>query len=119
MSANGSITGLFANAKVDDLPDPHELDDRLRAFWVLRVGPTVKRRLSKLGLGTVGDALEYRPHRYEPAAPERRITELFGEDEAVITGEVRSTRLQRARRLKLVKARVADETSEAEPAQGM
>jgi ATP-dependent DNA helicase RecG len=76
------------------------------------VGPTVKRRLAKLGLGTVGEALEYRPHRYEPAVPERRITELFGEDEAVITGEVRSTRLQRARRLKLVKARVADETGE-------
>ena len=72
----------------------------------------MKRRLAKLGLGTVGDALEYRPHRYEPAAPERRITELFGEDEAVIAGEVRSTRLQRARRLKLVKARVADETGE-------
>ncbi|MGH3082635.1 MAG: ATP-dependent DNA helicase RecG [Gaiellaceae bacterium] len=76
------------------------------------VGPTVKRRLAKLGLGTVGDALGYRPHRYEPAAPERRITELFGEDEVVIAGEVRSTRLQRARRLKLVKARVADETGE-------
>ena len=76
------------------------------------VGPTVKKRLAKLGLETVGDALTYRPHRYEPAAPERRITELFGEDEAVIAGEVRSTRLQRARRLKLVKARVADETGE-------
>ena len=76
------------------------------------VGPTVKKRLAKLGLKTVGDALTYRPHRYEPAAPERRITELFGEDEAVIAGEVRSTRLQRARRLKLVKARVADETGE-------
>jgi ATP-dependent DNA helicase RecG len=76
------------------------------------VGPTVKKRLAKLGLRTVGDALEYRPHRYEPAAPERRITDLFGEDEAVIAGEVRSTRLQRARRLKLVKARVADESGE-------
>lgn len=76
------------------------------------VGPTVKRKLAKLGLRTVGDALAYRPHRYEPAAPERRITELFGEDEAVIAGEVRSTRLQRARRLKLVKACVADETGE-------
>jgi hypothetical protein len=41
VNANGSITALFANAKVDDLPDPHELDDRLRSFWVLRVGPTV------------------------------------------------------------------------------
>jgi ATP-dependent DNA helicase RecG len=76
------------------------------------VGPTVKRKLAKLGLRTVGDALSYRPHRYEPAVPERRITELFGEDEAVIAGEVRSARLQRARRLKLVKARVADETGE-------
>ena len=76
------------------------------------VGPTVKKKLAKLGLMTIGDALAYRPNRYEPAAPERRITELFGEDEAVIAGEVRSTRLQRARRLKLVKARIADETGE-------
>ena len=76
------------------------------------VGPTVKKRLAKLGLRTVGDALEYRPRRYEPAAPERPIADLFGEDEAVIAGEVRSTRLQRGRRLKLVKARVADESGE-------
>lgn len=41
MNANGSITTLFANANVDDLPDPHELGDRLRAFWALRVGQTV------------------------------------------------------------------------------
>jgi ATP-dependent DNA helicase RecG len=91
-------------------PRPERLELSIDALS--GVGTTVKRRLAKLGLGTVGDALEYRPHRYEPAAPERRITELFGEDEAVITGEVRSTRLQRARRLKLVKARVADETGE-------
>jgi ATP-dependent DNA helicase RecG len=76
------------------------------------VGPTIKKRLAKLGLRTVGDALEYRPRRYETAAPERRIADLFGEDEAVIAGEVRSTRLQRARRLKLVKARVADDSGE-------
>ena len=91
-------------------PRPERLELSIDALS--GVGPTVKRRLAKLGLGTVGDALEYRPHRYEPAAPERRITELFGEDEAVIAGEVRSTRLQQARRLKLVKARVADETGE-------
>jgi ATP-dependent DNA helicase RecG len=91
-------------------PRPERLELSIDALS--GVGPTVKRRLAKLALGTVGDALEYRPHRYEPAAPERRITELFGEDEAVIAGEVRSTRLQRARRLKLVKARVADETGE-------
>jgi ATP-dependent DNA helicase RecG len=91
-------------------PRPERLDLAIDALP--GVGPTVKKKLAKLGLRTVGDAIEYRPHRYEPAAPERRITELFGEDEAVIAGEVRSTRLQRARRLKLVKARVADETGE-------
>jgi ATP-dependent DNA helicase RecG len=91
-------------------PRPERLELSIDALS--GVGPTVKRRLAKLGLETVGDALEYRPHRYEPAVPERRIIELFGEDEAVIAGEVRSTRLQRARRLKLVKARVADETGE-------
>jgi hypothetical protein len=41
VNANGSIAALFANASVNDLPDPHELDDRLRAFWVLRVGQIV------------------------------------------------------------------------------
>ena len=91
-------------------PRPERLD--LSIDVLPGVGPTVKKRLAKLGLETVGDALEHRPHRYEPAAPERRITELFGEDEAVIAGEVRSARLQRARRLKLVKARVADESGE-------
>ena len=91
-------------------PRPERLD---LAIDVLRgVGPTVKKKLRKLGLETVGDALEYRPFRYEPAAPEVRITELFGDGEAVIAGEIVSTRLQRARRLKLVKARVADETGQ-------
>jgi len=91
-------------------PRPERLD--LPIDVLAGVGPTVKKKLAKLGLRTIGDALAYRPHRYEPAAPERRITELFGEDEAVIAGEVRSTRLQWARRLKLVKARVADATGE-------
>ncbi|MDQ3777317.1 MAG: hypothetical protein M3310_00380, partial [Actinomycetota bacterium] len=76
------------------------------------VGATVKKRLATLGLRTIRDALEYRPRRYEPAAEERRIVELFGEDEAAITGEIRSVRLQRARRLQLVKARVADDSGE-------
>jgi ATP-dependent DNA helicase RecG len=76
------------------------------------VGPTVKKRLAALGLRTIRDALEYRPRRYEPAAPELAISDLFGEEEAAIAGEVRSVRVQRARRLQLVKARVADESGE-------
>jgi ATP-dependent DNA helicase RecG len=76
------------------------------------VGPALTRKLAKLGLTRLGDLLEHRPLRYQSAAPERRIVELFGEDEAVIAGEVRSTRVQRARRLKLVKSRVADASGE-------
>jgi ATP-dependent DNA helicase RecG len=72
----------------------------------------VKKKLANLGLRTIRDALEYRPRRYEPAAPERSIVELFGEDEAAIAVEVLSVRVQRARRLQLVKARVADDTGE-------
>jgi hypothetical protein len=41
VNANGSISALFANANVDGLPDPHELDDRLRAFWALQVGQEI------------------------------------------------------------------------------
>ena len=76
------------------------------------VGPTIKKRLGALGLRAIGDALAYAPRRYEPAAPELPIAHLFGEEEAAIAGEVRSVRVQRARRLQLVKARVADETGE-------
>jgi ATP-dependent DNA helicase RecG len=76
------------------------------------VGPALTRKLGKLGLERVGDLLEHRPLRYQAAAPERLIVELFGEEEAVIAGEVRSAKLQRARRLQLVKARVADTSGE-------
>jgi ATP-dependent DNA helicase RecG len=74
------------------------------------IGVTVARRLAKLGLRTVGDLLRHAPFRYEPAAPELRIAELFGEEEAAISGVVRSVRRRRARRVTLVTARVADES---------
>src|SRR5207237_1261162 len=37
------------------------------------VGPTVKRKLAKLGLETIRDLLEHRPFRYEAAVPRRRV----------------------------------------------
>jgi ATP-dependent DNA helicase RecG len=73
------------------------------------VGPTVKKRLAKLGLRTIGDLLAHRPRRYETAVPERRIADLFGEEEVAIAGEVRSVNLRRPRRrLAIVKARIDD-----------
>jgi ATP-dependent DNA helicase RecG len=77
------------------------------------VGPTLRRRLAKLGLGTVGDLLAHRPRRYESAAPEVPIAQLFGEDEVVIAGVVRSVRSRRPRRsLTIVTARIADDSGQ-------
>ncbi len=57
------------------------------------------------------DLLEHRPRDYQRAVGESRIVDLFGEQEAVIAGEVRSVSLRRTRgRLTVLKATVADES---------
>ena len=105
-------TGFASLDRVLDWPPSRSAPrpDRLeRSIETLSgVGPALTKKLAKLGIRTIGDLLEHRPFRYEPALPERRIVDLFGEEEAVIAGEVRSARLQRARRLQLVKARIAE-----------
>jgi len=74
------------------------------------VGPAVKKRLAALGLRTIGDLLRYRPRRYESAAPERRIADLFGDEDVAIAGEIVSVSERRRGRLKILSARVADGT---------
>src|ERR671933_2908499 len=73
-----------------------------------RVGSALRAKLAKLGLESVGDLLEYRPFRYEAPVPERRIADLFGEDEVVIAGEVESVTERRRGRLRIVTARISD-----------
>jgi ATP-dependent DNA helicase RecG len=74
----------------------------------------VAKKLAKLGLHTIADLLEHRPHRYEAAADEVRIADLLaGEEEVAITGEVVRTSVRRPRpRLAIVQARIADESGE-------
>jgi ATP-dependent DNA helicase RecG len=73
----------------------------------------VARNLAKLGLRTVRDLLEHRPHRYEAAVPERRIADLLADEEAAIAGEVRRVTVRRpSRSLAIVQARVADASDE-------
>ena len=73
------------------------------------VGPTLKKRLAKLGLERVGDLLDHRPRRYEQPAPEKRIADLFGEEEVLIEGDVLKTSLRRGRgRLQILTAQVSD-----------
>ena len=76
------------------------------------VGPTIARRLAKLGLAIVDDVLWQRPRRYEAPVPTKRVCDLFGDEEAVIEVVVRSTTSRRRGRLKILTARVADETGE-------
>ena len=77
------------------------------------VGPTLKKRLAKLGLACVGDLLDHRPRRYERPAPEKRISELYGDEEVLIEGEILRTSLRRGRgRLQILTAQVSDGTGQ-------
>jgi ATP-dependent DNA helicase RecG len=73
------------------------------------VGPALQKRLAKLELASVGDLLDHRPRRYERPAPEKRIADLFGEEEALIEGEVIKASLRRGRgRLQILTAQISD-----------
>jgi ATP-dependent DNA helicase RecG len=73
----------------------------------------LEKKLAKLGLRSLRDLLEHRPHRYEAAVPERRIADLLAGEETAIAGEVRSVSVRRPRRnLAIVNARVGDESGE-------
>jgi ATP-dependent DNA helicase RecG len=76
------------------------------------VGPTIQRKLSKLGLTTVRDVLEHRPRRYETAADEVSIAALRQGEEVVIAGRVLKVEKKpmRNRRTRIV-ARVDDGTA--------
>jgi ATP-dependent DNA helicase RecG len=81
--------------------------------WLSGVGPSLEKKLAKLGLRNLRDLLEHRPHRYETAVPERRIADLLAGEETAIAGEVRSVSVRRPRRnLAIVNARVGDESGE-------
>jgi ATP-dependent DNA helicase RecG len=77
------------------------------------VGRAFQARLAKLGLRTVRDLLEHRPRGYQEAVGETRISDLFGEEEAVISGEVRRISVRPTRRrLTVLKAAVRDDSGE-------
>ena len=92
-------------------PRPEELNRSLDTLP--GVGPSQRGKLAKLGLRTVRDLLEYRPRDYQQAVGETPISNLFGEEEAVIAGEVRRVSIRPTRRrLTILKAAVRDESGE-------
>jgi ATP-dependent DNA helicase RecG len=108
--------GFAGLDRPDTWPRPLSAPDRERlsaSVEVLHgVGPTLARRLARLGLVTVDDVLHQRPRRYEEPVPSKRICDLFGDEEAVIEGVVRSATSRRRGRLRILTARVADESGE-------
>ena len=90
-------------------PQPRRLEASLDTLP--GVGPTVKRKLAKLGLETVRDLLEHRPRRYEVAAAEVSIAALGGDDEVVIAGEVQNISTRRRGRLTILTVRIFDGTA--------
>jgi len=73
------------------------------------VGATVAKRLRALGIETVGDVLLHAPRRYEHAADEVAISQLWGDEEVAIAGVVRDVRSRRlGGRRTIVTARVED-----------
>jgi ATP-dependent DNA helicase RecG len=92
------------------VPRPERLDASVETLD--GVGPSIARRLAKLDLVRLGDLLWQRPRRYEEPVPAKQISELFGEDEAVLEVTVRSVSSRRRGRLKILTARVQDESGE-------
>ena len=73
------------------------------------VGPAIAKRLRALGIATVDDVLLHAPRRYERAADEVGISQLWGDDEVAIAGVVRDVRSRRlGGRRTIVTARVED-----------
>jgi ATP-dependent DNA helicase RecG len=92
------------------VPRPERLEAAIETLD--GVGPTIARRLQRLGLEHVGELLWQRPRRYEQPVPAKKISELFGDEEATLDVVVRAVSSRRRGRLKILTARVADETGE-------
>ncbi len=106
-------TGLGGNARSGDRPRGWARPERLELPLdsLPGLGASLAKKLRPLGLESIGDLLLRRPRRYETAADEVAIAQLWGEEETVIAGTVRGARLRRlGGRRTLVSATIADET---------
>ena len=52
------------------------------------IGPTIYKKLQKIGLNTISDAIFYYPFRYEDFSHLKQINELVNEESATIKGKI-------------------------------
>ena len=75
------------------------------------MGPSLRGKLAKLGIGTIRDLLEYAPRDYLRPLGETQIAGLRPETEAGIAGTIRSASLRKLRgRNSVFKAIIEDDT---------
>jgi ATP-dependent DNA helicase RecG len=106
----------FAGVVQDEWPRPRgwtppERVEALPVTTLPGVGATLAKRLRALGIETVRDVLLHRPRRYERAVDEIPISQLWGDEEVAIAGDVVDVRVRRlGGRRTIVTARVKDGT---------
>ena len=106
----------FAGVVQNEWPRPRgfqapERLDELSVTTLPGVGASLGKHLRALGIVTVRDLLLHRPRRYERAVDEIAISQLWGDDEVAIAGEVVDVRTRRiGGRRTIVTARVKDDT---------
>jgi ATP-dependent DNA helicase RecG len=103
----------FTGVVQDDWPRPRAWarPERLDAGIdsLPSVGAALAKRLRALGLETVRDLLLHRPRRYESAVDEILISQLWGDEEVAIAGEVVDVRTRRlGGRRSIVTAHIKD-----------
>ncbi len=72
------------------------------------IGPKAGERLARLGAHTVGDLLHLLPRTYRDRRIVTPIAELPEDDEAVVAGLIRSVRVRRSRRGRILELKVED-----------
>ena len=106
----------FAGVVQNEWPRPRgfqapERLDELSVTTLPGVGGTLAKHLRALGIISVRDLLLHRPRRYERAVDEIAISQLWGDDEVAIAGEVVDVRTRRiGGRRTIVTARVKDDS---------
>jgi ATP-dependent DNA helicase RecG len=103
----------LAGVELRTIPRPSRLEAPLSSLP--GVGPKLAERAERIGIATVGDLLANVPHRHSDRSERTPIADLPLGAEKTIAVAVRSTRVRptRRRNLKILEAKVADESGAA------